>query len=422
MSDKFQYVYADPTLDENEWACAREAETSASLNTPYGTYNDDNSFCSESVDVCKWTARRLGHPVMQLEFNSASIYAMFEESVSEYSQHINNYNIKNWMWNQYSSKDVISGSQYETDPSSAGTGSSAIMGTGRKQPVHPHLGTAYVLSEQYGQAVNVGGSVTTYSASIELKENQQEYDLQEAFSASVAGTDLTGKRIEVQRVFHGPRSAVSRFWDPFIGTFDQRMMLDQFGFASYAPSTTFVMRPIYYDVMRAAAIETSDYIRRSNYSFHLQDNKVRIFPRPDGDDAGNKIHFSYYIKDDLSADRDFSENKVTDPSNVPYKFITYEDINASGRQWIRKFCLALSKELLGIIRSKYASMPLPNGEVALDGDALKAEGREEKALLLEELKEFLESMSVEARATAEQEQADAQQEVLSKTPLTIYMG
>ena len=366
--------------------------------------------------MCKWTARRLGHPVMQLEFNSGSIYAMFEESVSEYSQHINNYNIKNWMWNSYGA-----------DTKSQMTGSISGSFTGNMEPQHPHMGITSVLSDQYGQAANVGGDATMYTSSILLVDNQQEYDLQSAFSASVADSpDLSSfadKRIEIQRVFHGPRSAVSRFWDPFIGTFDQRMMLDQFGFASYAPSTTFMLRPIYYDVLRAQAIETSDYIRRSNYSFHVVNNKVRIFPRPDADDAGNRIWFHYYIKDDLESNtKDYSKGKVTDPSNVPYKFITYSSINASGRQWIRKFCLALSKELLGIIRSKYASMPLPNGEVALDGEALKAEGREEKSQLLEELKEFLESVSVTEKAKAEAEEAEAALQVLNKSPLGIWMG
>ena len=108
--------------------------------------------------------------------------------------------------------------------------------------------------------------------------------------------------------------------------------------------------------------------------------------------------------------------------NNLYKFITYNEINAGGRQWIRKYTLALSKELLGIIRSKYASMPLPNGEVTMDGEALKAEGREEKQLLLEELKEFLESMTLQSAAVGEQEIAEANQQVLNKAPLQIYIG
>ena len=124
----------------------------------------------------------------------------------------------------------------------------------------------------------------------------------------------------------------------------------------------------------------------------------------------------------MNVNQSYTNNKVSDPSNIPYKFITYQGINAAGRNWIRKMTLALAKELLGIIRSKYASMPLPNGEVSLDGEALKSEGREEKANLLEELNNFLEAVSLSERSRQEQEQAESQQQVLNKAPLKIYIG
>jgi hypothetical protein len=200
-------------------------------------------------------------------------------------------------------------------------------------------------------------------------------------------------------------------------------MMDEMGMGNVSPATTFIMRPIHHDITRANAIETNDKIRKSAYTFELVNNKLRIFPRPKSEDAGDKVWFHYYLRSDKTATTEsHTMGKVSDPSNIPYKFITYEEINAAGRQWIRKMTLALSKELLGIIRSKYASMPLPNGEVNLDGEGLKAEGREEKTQLLEELKEFLESVSLKEKAVAEQEVANAQQEVLNKAPLGIYIG
>ena len=78
---KSDYLYVEPT------------SVNISGSTPYGTYDHDNHFQLDSISVCKFVASRLGHPVMQIEMNSGSIYAMFEEAVSEYSQHINNYNI-----------------------------------------------------------------------------------------------------------------------------------------------------------------------------------------------------------------------------------------------------------------------------------------------------------------------------------------
>ena len=67
-------------------------------------------------------------------------------------------------------------------------------------------------------------------------------------------------------------------------------------------------------------------------------------------------------------------------------------------------------------------MPIPDGEVTLDGEALKTEGREEKQQLLEEVREFLESVSLTEKLKAEAEESNAQREVLAKAPLNIYIG
>ena len=403
---KFNYLYTDPTIANF---------TQSDAPTPYGIYDSDVSFISESVDVAQYVSRKLGHPVMQLEFNSGSIWACFEEAVSEYSLHINNYNTKNWMWEHYGSTNRVSGSGF----SSTGT-SSYTMGTGSHEPEAPHMGTTFLLSEQYGEAVNVGGGITMHTGSITLTGSKQVYNLE---TESNIDSSHDNKRLEIQRVFNKGPAAVSKFYDPFAGTYDNIELLDSFGFGNVSPAVTYIMRPISYDLARANAIETNDLVRKSAYSFEIINNQMRIFPKPDSNDDGDKVYFNYYLKEGKQGTtRSYTNGKVSDPSNIPYKFITYNEINSTGRQWIRKFTLALAKELLGIIRSKYASMPLPNGEVSLDGEALKAEGREEKNLLLEEIKEFLESVSLAEGARKEQEVAESQQQVLNKAPLNIYIG
>ena len=389
---KSTYNYVDPS-------------TFSSGETPYGTYDADSTFQTDVISVTKWTARRLGHPVLQLEIPSSSIYACFEESINEYSQHINNYNIKNWMWEQYGEKNRISGS----------------LSTGSLNPVTPSLGASIGLSEKYGQVVNMEENFDLKKGYITLTGSVQEYDLQDVW----ASVSESNNRIEVQRVFNHAPAASSRFYDPYAGSFDQRQLLDAFGFGNVSPAISFVLKPISYDLARANAIETSDLIRKSAYSFEIHNNNLRIFPKPQSSDDGEKIYFEYYVKQDIRNTN--NENAgltggVSDPSNVPYKFITYSSINAPGRQWIRKYTSALAKELLGIIRSKYSAMPIPDGEVTLDGEGLKAEGREEKVQLLEELKEFLESVSLTEKLKAEAEEANAQQEVLNKAPLPIFIG
>ena len=389
---KLEYAYVDPSAF-------------VVGQTPYGTYDNDSTFQTDIVSVTKWCAKRLGFPVLQLEIPSGSIYACFEESVNEYSQHINNYNIKNWMWEQYGEKSRISGS----------------LSTGSSDPVTPTLGPSVTLSDKYGQVVGLSETYDLKKGSITLSGSNQDYDLQGLW----ADVSESGKRIEVQRVFNHAPSSITRFYDPYAGTFDQRQLLDAFGFGNVSPAISFVLKPISYDLARANAIETSDLVRKSAYSFELHNNNLRIFPKPTSSDTGEKIYFEYYVKDDIRNTNNVSaslQGGVSDPSNVPYKFITYSSINQPGRQWIRKYTYALAKELLGIIRSKYSSMPIPDGEVTLDGEALKTEGREEKTQLLEELKEFLESVSLTEKLKAEAEESNAQREVLAKAPLPIFIG
>ena len=389
---KLEYAYVDPSAF-------------VVGQTPYGTYDNDSTFQTDIVSVTKWCAKRLGFPVLQLEIPSGSIYACFEEAVNEYSQHINNYNIKNWMWEQYGEKNRISGS----------------LSTGSSNPVTPSLGPSVTLSDKYGQIVGLNENYDLKKGHITISASNQDYDLQGLW----ADVSESGKRIEVHRVFNQAPSSITRFYDPYAGSFDQRQLLDSFGFGNVSPAISFVLKPISYDLARANAIETSDLVRKSAYSFEIHNNKLRIFPKPVTNDTGEKIYFEYYVKDDIRNTNNENadiQGGVSDPSNVPYKFITYNSINQPGRQWIRKYTYAVAKELLGIIRSKYSSMPIPDGEVTLDGEALKTEGREEKTQLLEELREFLESVSLTEKLKAEAEEANAQQEVLAKAPLPIFIG
>jgi hypothetical protein len=394
MSDtntKFAYRYADPTIT-----------TSAQDDTPFLIYNTDQTFLSESVDVCKWTARRLGFPVMEIEMPSSSIYACFEEAISEYSLHINNYNIRNWMWDSYGSEDRISGS----------------LGTEVKEPHNPNMGMTITLSEQYGQAIGIGGNIDMKRGYITLVNGEQDYNLQTLW----ANVSESSGRLMIHRVFNDGMASMTRYYDPYGGNYDQRQMLDMYGFGGSSPAVSFVMRPISYDIIRAQSIEINDKVRKSAYSFEITNNNLRIFPLPTTGDSGSKIWFEYYLKSDMqTTTSSATTGKTSNPSNAPYKFITYNSINASGRQWIRKYTLALSKELLGIIRSKYSAIPIPDQELQLDGESLKAEGREEKSDLAEELKEFLESVSLNEKARKEAEDAEALQQIMNKIPLLMYV-
>ena len=248
----------------------------------------------------------------------------------------------------------------------------------------------------------------------------QTYDLQTLWGS----VSESSKRMEIRRVYYEASPAVVRYFDPYAGTgAGSYNMLDSFGFGGMTPAVQFMMMPMYADLLRIQAIEFNDHIRKSGHSFELVNNKVRIFPNPT---ENYKLHFQYYLKEDK--DTPFQDpnglgiGTVSDSSNIPYQNMTYNSINDVGRTWIRKYGLALSKELLGIIRSKYGSIPIPNAETNLDGDTLRSEASAEKEALISQLREDLEASSRKIMMENDSEEATRLQEKLQKVPLPIFVG
>jgi hypothetical protein len=240
-------------------------------------------------------------------------------------------------------------------------------------------------------------------------------------------------RIEVRRIFHDMPPAAARIYDPFSMTgMSYSNVLNEMGFAGYSPATQFLMTPIFEDLLRMQAIEFNDLVRKSAYSFELVNNKLKIFPIPTYD---FKMYFQYLLVNDRAAQGisasgsyyDASGSYVSTPiigdySNVPYNVIPYSGINSVGKQWIRKYFLALCKEVLGGIRQKYQTIPIPGAEVTLDGAELRQEASAEKTDLMTQLRENLEAAGRKAQMEMRAEEARQLQETLRTVPLGIYVG
>ena len=181
-----------------------------------------------------------------------------------------------------------------------------------------------------------------------------------------------------------------------------------------------MMMPMYADLLKIQAIEFNDQIRKSAYTFELVNNKLRIFPNPVD---SYKLHFRYLVKKDRDTTlQGTTQGVITDFSNAPFNNMLFQDINDVGKQWIKKYGLALCKELLGTIRSKYASLPIPNAETSLDGDTLRTEAATEKEILVTQLREMLEQTSRRALLEADKDEAEYLNEKLAKVPYPIYIG
>ena len=372
----------------------------ASGNTPWGFYDSDNEFTSSADKFADWSARRLGYPIMAIELQSGSFYACFEEAVTEYSAQVNQFNIKDNLL-------TLQG---------RATGSSNSLTHKR---VTPTMGRTVFLSKQYGTEAGVGGNVDIKKASITISSGSQEYDL----NSLVVDGSGSGS-IEVRRVYYEGTPAMQRFFDPYATTgYGTINMIEGFGFGNYSPSVSFTLMPLFEDLLRVQAIEMNDSIRKSAYSFSLVNNKVRIFPDPT---ESSTLYFDYVNTSDrdnpLFTEYSGSANVISDYSNIPYDNMQYQYINDVGRQWIRKYGLALCKELLGLIRSKYGTIPIPNADTTLDGETLRSEAAAEKEQLITELREMLEQTSRKALLEADKDEAEFLQEKLNKIPYPIYMG
>jgi hypothetical protein len=379
--------------------------------TSLGIYDDDDAFFDDAPKVADWVCRRLGYPVMQVELTDGQLYDLFEEAITEYSSQVNEFNMRE---NMLSLQGMS-------------TGSSVTQRLIRGSPL-PHV---IELSEFYGTEAGTGGNVDWKKGYIDTVAGMQEYDLNSLWGA----VSESGKRIEIRRIFHDRTPAISRggfgFGDAGTGPTDgTNNLLGEFGWAGYDGGLNgsagggtigqFLIMPVYETILRAQAIEFNDMIRRSQYSFEIINNKVKFMPVP----SGERIFFQYLVKEERAAAavNTLSQDVASDYSNIPYSNIMYSNINDVGKRWIRKMTLALAKETLGRILSKYENIPSPNNEVTLDGGILRDEAAQEKDTLWEQLRESLEESGRARQMEKMAQNEEKMQDILAKVPFTIYIG
>lgn len=373
--------------------------------------NGESDFENDCSSSAVWAAKRLGYPIVDIEMLDTNFYACFQESVLEYNRIINDFNIVNNMVD-------LQGISQNTFDNLTGM---SVKGTGLPYVVK--------MSKQYGMEAGVNGEVEVHKSAIEIKGSttlsspQQTYDLNQLIGQDIQNLP-DGSKIEVRRVYHERPPAVARIYDPFSMTgMSYSNVLTELGFSAYSPATQFLMTPIFEDLERIQAIEFNDMVRKSHYSFEIiGDNKLKIFPIPTSD-------FNLYIEYTIDTDKDITNfqsgsryDYISDPSDVPYGMFTYCKINQSGKQWIKKYFLALCKETLGRILQKYSSIPIPGGEVSLDGAELRSEANEERGELETNLREMLEKTLKSEQLAKKKEESDIMNSMLSRVPLKIYVG
>jgi hypothetical protein len=373
--------------------------------TPFALYDSDSDFQNDGPRTAVWCAKRLGYPIVDVELIDEQFYACFEEATSEYSAQVNQFNIRN---NLDTLKGRKSGTNYTQK---------LVDGT--------NLPQTFRLSQAYGTLAGVGGPTDYKKAYVDLTSSVQEYNLTTKAYDATTNTLLDSDTIrDVVKVYYEAVPAITRFFDPYsVGAQGTLNLISELGFGNYSPAAQFLLMPMYEDVLRMQHIEFNDHIRKSAFTFNIVNNNLTIFPVPSSVTPIKRIYFDYFDRYDFENNSALVKSKVvSDYSDIKYDFIEYSNINDVGKQWIRKYTLALAKELLGAIREKYNEIPIPDATVSLDGAALRSEAQTEKETLITQLRENLEELSRKQQFEIRKNEADYHQEMLKKVPLKLYVG
>lgn len=344
--------------------------------TPFGFFDNDSDFQQEADSVVSFTKRKLGDDILSVELTKKQIWACLEESFLEYGRIINEADAKSQLGNLLGYP----------------TGSNV-------QGLFPKQNLEYLLrmAEPYGMEASVGGSYNEVSGSIQLVRNQQDYDIYESLKDSSGNLIVSSSKnnprtkLRVREVFHFDPQSAYRFFDT---TSAVNYLNNEFSFESFTPETVFYVLPVFEDILRAGQMEISNRVRRSNYSYRIMGSKIRIYPLPTAEPAPKLFISVTFSPDPFNPDiEDGTIYGASNLSNVPYGLYEYSKVNSVGRQWVRQYCLSLCKELLGQVRSKFQSVPIPNADLQLNGADLISQGREDQARLRDQLVELLDSLT-----------------------------
>ena len=387
---------------------------------PFGVYSADNDFIAGAVDQVSFTYKMLGGDVLDIELTEQNVYAAYEAAVLEYSYHINLHQAKNVLG------DVLGNATASFDQDGEVKEGQSI------ETILPSfdIGYAKQIAIKSSEEANVGGHLTHYSASIPLVQGQQTYNLQQiVYNQSLSSGSafhglVDGKRLSIRKVYYKSPRAMWRFYG-YYGGINTAGNLSTYGM--YADDSTFEIIPAWQNKLQAMSYEDSIYTRISHYSYDLRNNILRLFPFPESEIKALWIEF---VIPGNASDIDSvggvpinsTKNGINNMNTVPLANIPYANINSVGKQWIRRYALAVSKEILGQVRSKFGTVPIPGENVQLNGAALVSEGKEEQKSLKEELKTLLAEMTYDKLLETTAGMTENSNKIIGKVPLNIFMG
>jgi len=374
--------------------------------TPFGFYDNDPEFRRDADKVSVFCANRMGYPLVDIELQSGSFYTAFEEAVTIYGNEI-------WAY-------IIRDNFLDLEGLS-------IFEELNETIITPSMKTIVRLTQQYADEAGVGGTIPWYSGSFDLVDGEQNYSFETFMTASGFTGSAYSEGIEVKRVFwQRPVPASAQYLDPYTGFgFGGAIAAGLVGVGGFGGDMGYMMMPLSYDMQVIQSIEMNEMVRWADYSFEIHANDLKVFPIPRRSDVGGqglgKIWFQYIFEKDRGTIK-CADGQINNVSNANFKNPKYSLINSIGRQWIFEMTLAICKEMLGYVRGKYSSIPIPNAEVNLNQGDLISAATAEKTALLERLRAYLDETSRAALLNRKAQEAESKMVELQQVPWTIFIG
>ena len=401
---------------------------------PFQLYSDSSTpsalfsqyFCSGAAEQVAYTYKKLGGDVLDIELTSGSVFSAYEEATLEYSYLLNVHQAKNTL------SDLLGATTGTFDQDGQILSGDDLYGKNINLK-YPRFEFAYARRVGYGASTEIGfgGEVTIYSASFSSVTGQQDYDLQEIVSSSAAdgtfGTSnpIGNKRINITKVYYKSPQAMWRFYGYYGGL---NTVGDLSSYGQWSDDSTFQVVPVWQNKAQAMAFEDAIYTRNSQYSYEIKNNRIRIFPNI-VQTSPTKFWIDFYVDPEPWDAGDTSGRGGSAPTEginnmnaLPFENLPYENINAIGKQWIRRFCLSLSKETLGTVRSKFATIPIPGESVTLDGKELVTQAQTEQKDLREELKTILDELTYPKLMETDAKLMESVNTIDKHVPLKVYVG
>ena len=232
------------------------------------------------------------------------------------------------------------------------------------------------------------------------------------------GSKIDGKRILIKKVFYKTPHAMWRFFGYYGGL---NVVGNLHNYGQFSDDSTFQLVPAWQNKGQAMAYEDAIYTRMSHYSYELKNNNIKLFPVP-YTGGPTKMFIEFSIPQDVWDSDDPIVDGINNLNTLPIGNLPFSNINSIGKQWIRRFALALCKETLGQVRSKFATVPIPGESVTLNGTALISEGKEEQDKLREELKTTLAELTYAKLVEMDSTMLEGTDKVLQKVPNYIFVG